>query len=197
MNISINDAVKEIAFREHNAIGHKRKYSGEPYTVHLEQVADFIFNYMSDFGSKWYLSQAVAYGHDLFEDTLLTKAQLASELVNKYLFDFSEVSFVVEGIDSLTDKFTSVSHPHLNRKQRKILEHGRLVGIDYQYKMVKVADMISNTSDITENDPAFAKIYLKEIGSLITQYMGDEDVRTTDLFYILLDTYIESTNSMF
>jgi (p)ppGpp synthase/HD superfamily hydrolase len=136
----------------HDAIGQKRKYTGENYWVHPEAVAEIVSDYTDD---ENMIMAALA--HDVLEDTQVTESQLLEQ------FPTEVVRMIVE----LTHIYTSEAYPNLNRAQRKELEAQRLSAASLQARIIKVADIIHNTRDIVANDPEFAKIYLKEKDQLI------------------------------
>ena len=132
-----------------------RKYTNQPYfEAHLKHVADTV-NYLHP------LAYEIGLGHDLFEDTEVSK-----DLFEDYLlfieYSQEETDFIIQGITDLTDVYTSVAYPSLNRAQRKIQEAHRLANISKLSQSIKYADLIDNTSSILKYDPDFAKVYLKE-----------------------------------
>lgn len=149
-----------IAFVHISHFPQKRKYTGEPYSVHLRNVAD-----MAD---KYGITLCFEIGlcHDLFEDTKVTKSEL-----NEYLLriGYSEVetNHIVNGVIDLTDVYTSEAYPNLNRAKRKYLECERLSKINATSQSVKYCDLIDNTSSIVKHDAGFAKVYLQEKFSLL------------------------------
>ena len=132
--------------------GQKRKYTGEPYIVHPIAVSDRVR--MAGGNANMV---AAALLHDVLEDTDAT-AQQVLEITNQEV-----LSLVVE----LTDQYTKEFYPELNRKVRKALEADRLAAASVQAKMIKLADMADNTATITQHDPAFAKVYLREKAELL------------------------------
>lgn len=170
------DKMRVFAHRKHNEINHRRKYVDEPYTVHLDEVAEIIRGIK---GSEFMV--AVAYGHDLLEDTQTTVRELVT------LFPVE----IVAGIVELTDVFTSEDYPNLNRAERKDLEAKRLGGISAESKTVKLADMLSNSSDILKNDPNFAKTYLKEKAFLLPFLKtGNAELFKRNLDFLVQNNFI-------
>lgn len=122
--------------------GQKRKYTGNPYTDHLAEVAGI-------FATSCYSSDAmlaVCWLHDCMEDCNIKKSQIS----NKFGF------FISEKVEELSDLEEG------NRKERKLLSRIRLSHCCAEVQTVKVADLISNTASIVEHDKDFAKIYLEE-----------------------------------
>jgi hypothetical protein len=176
----------------------KRKYTGEPYYVHLAEVIGILRLCAADGESlpKGFIEVAIC--HDLLEDVpfcnTLYLSELFFELSEKKPFDFDKTA-VIEAIEWLTEKYTSKDYLNLNRKERKILENDRLSGffdsLNEYYNdpcfeivgCVKLADMISNTISISEHDPSFAKVYLQEKKHLLRLFsMNKESVNASFLF---------------
>ena len=130
----------------HEAIGQKRKYTGEPYFNHPLRVMKLVASVLPDDED----AQIVALLHDVVEDTDVTLAFIRDEFGPK----------VERGVFALTDTPTVEGGP--NRKERKKMDRQRLAKAEAWVQTVKVADLIDNTSSIVENDPKFAKVYLEE-----------------------------------
>jgi (p)ppGpp synthase/HD superfamily hydrolase len=142
---------KAIEFAEVKHAGQKRKYTGEPYLVHLLAVANMV---RLAGGSNDMVVAAVL--HDTLEDTETTFVELERE------FGAKVAGLVAE----LTDVFVSGSS-HGNRAVRKAKERARLATVSADAQTIKVADMIDNTGSIVERDPDFAKLYLTEKAALL------------------------------
>jgi len=128
----------------------KRKYTGEPYWKHLAEVAAITQSASHVTGEMI----TAAWLHDTIEDTDVTEAEIRERFGDD----------VAEMVVGLTD----VSKPEDgNRSVRKELDRDHLAKGDYRIQTIKVADLISNTSSIVDNDPSFAKLYLKEKRALL------------------------------
>jgi (p)ppGpp synthase/HD superfamily hydrolase len=121
----------------------KRKYSDEPYTVHLESVMEIVRSVPHDENML-----IAALLHDVVEDTETTFGEIA----NRFEVD------VYELVSALTD-YTKVVG---NRKHRKKLDAQRLSNAPARAQTIKLADLIDNTASIVERDPNFARVYLEE-----------------------------------
>jgi guanosine-3',5'-bis(diphosphate) 3'-pyrophosphohydrolase len=173
---------RKIAHKWHNTVKKQvRKYTGLPYTVHTDEVSDIVRQVEPD----GYIAQAAAHGHDIYEDVLghLSPEEFCQQMVQDVTEVIQqEVPFidppvgpilrqVVDTINNvileLSDVYTSEAYPQLNRRQRKAKENERFRNVSYWAKTVKFADLISNTSDISKNDPKFARVYLAEKRDLI------------------------------
>jgi (p)ppGpp synthase/HD superfamily hydrolase len=134
----------EFAIQKHGV--QKRKYTEEPCWVHLAQVAGLV----STIYSKPSVI-AVAWLHDVLEDTDTTKTEIVSLFGHDVLY----------GVEFLSDLEGG------NRATRKQLSRERLSKAPAWVQDIKVCDLISNTSSILKHDPKFAKIYLEEMKLLL------------------------------
>lgn len=127
----------------------KRKYSGEPYIVHPVEVMKIVSSVDHDDAML-----AAALLHDVVEDTDVTIEEI-------------EESFGADVADLVSD-LTDVSKPEDgNRKFRKAMDRDHSAQSSARAQTVKLADLISNSRDILENDPSFAKVYLREKALLL------------------------------
>ncbi|MCP1852734.1 MULTISPECIES: HD domain-containing protein [unclassified Bradyrhizobium] len=140
--MNLIEMAREFA-REKHAL-QKRSYTGEPYFVHLEEVAGIVERAGLS-GS----AIAAAWLHDVVED----QDVLESELVERF---GQPVSVMVM---ALTDMPPT---PALNREMRKDIDRQRLARASAETQGIKCADLISNTSAISKHNPGFAKVYLPE-----------------------------------
>lgn len=148
----MNDLVeraREFATSAHQRIGHRRKYSKQPYHVHLEAVAKLVAGVSDDPEMI-----AAAWLHDTVEDTPAT-------------LDDIEEHFGV-AVSELVEELTDVSMPSDgNRARRKGLDRNHTAQASVRAKTVKLADLIDNCRDITRHDERFARVYLIEMGALL------------------------------
>lgn len=135
---------RALAFASIAHDGQLRKYSGEPYIVHPIEVMKIVMTVDHDDAM---LSAALL--HDVVEDTEVTIEEI-------------EQAFGPDIADLVSD-LTDVSRPaDGNRKARKTLDREHSATASARAQTIKLADLISNSSDITRNDPSFAKVYLAE-----------------------------------
>jgi (p)ppGpp synthase/HD superfamily hydrolase len=148
MDLVLISKAREYAIWAHGE--QKRKYTGEPYWFHLQEVAQILLRYSAT-------ADVVAAGwlHDVLEDTCIQ----FNELVNQ--FDATIAGLVLE--------VTDVSRKdHGPRPMRKRLDRQYLAGASWRGQMIKCADTISNTKDIVENDKRFAReCYVPEKVALV------------------------------
>jgi (p)ppGpp synthase/HD superfamily hydrolase len=70
---------------------------------------------------------------------------------------------------------TDVSKPaDGNRRARKALDNAHTAAAPVAARNIKLADVIHNVKDITEHDPDFARVYIREKQALIDM-IGDAD----------------------
>lgn len=146
-------AARDFARNAHDAIGQKRKYSGENYWVHVERVADLVSSVTNDEDMI-----IAAHFHDILEDVTPSLPDIYNIFV--IAKEFGEV--VAGYVTDLTDVFTREAYPNLNRKARKTLEAKRLGTIHPNSQTIKLADLLDNTADILAHDKGFGIQYLKE-----------------------------------
>ncbi|WP_275288819.1 HD domain-containing protein [Halomonas elongata] len=155
----------------HQAVGQRRKYTGEPYHLHPKAVAKTV----ESIGGTPEMV-AAAYLHDVVEDTHVTFRALVHEFgptVAGYVFD-------------LTDQF--IDPDWGNRAQRKAMERDRLARISAEAQTIKLADLIDNTQSIVERDPGFARVYMAEKRELL-KVMRAGDSHLLELAWGVVDTY--------
>lgn len=128
----------------------KRSYTGDPYIVHPKAVAELVRSVPHHLNMI-----AIAWLHDTVEDTELTLEEIGNT--------FHDLA-IMEGVQALTNVKTQ---PGLNRQARKRLDVERLHLASPFIKTVKLADLIDNSASITEYDPNFARLYLKEKRTLL------------------------------
>lgn len=133
----------------------KRKYTMNPYFIHLAEVVGLLAPVRHNA-----ISIAVAWLHDCVEDCNV-EIDLLKEKFGKN---------VAEGVFLLSDLEKG------NRKLRKELSRKRLADAPDWVQDIKVCDMISNTSSIVQHDPKFAKIYLEE-KKLMIEVLTKADIR--------------------
>lgn len=147
---TIDQLARATQFAKHAHRNHKRKYTGKPYFVHLDEVMRIVKTVSTD---EDVLSAALL--HDTIEDVGVTRQDIENE------FGPRVANLVVE--------LTNVARPEDgNRAARKEIDRKRLAAVSADAQTVKLADIISNTQDIMVNDPKFAKTYVKEQAMLLT-----------------------------
>lgn len=144
----VNRAIR-FAKETHQRIDHRRKYSNQPYSVHLEQVAKIVASVTDDEEMI-----AAAWLHDAVEDTPATLDNI------EHRFGSSVAKLVRE--------LTDISKPSDgNREVRKAIDREHLGRASGRAQTIKLADLIDNCMDITRHDTRFALVYLNEMGALL------------------------------
>lgn len=138
----------------------KRKYTQEKYIRHPERVMKICSKYNPQLPV---LSAALL--HDVLEDTPVTREELEHFLLN--IMDKNAAVESTTLVIDLTDIYTKDNFPQFNRKERKKLEAERLHKADPKAQTIKYADLIDNSLDIAQNDPDFARVFLREAKLLL------------------------------
>jgi len=148
----MDDLVKKarlFAIELHQRIDQRRKYSKQPYDVHLKAVADIVSTVSDDQEMI-----AAAWLHDTVEDTPATIEDIGREFG--------------PGVARLVEELTDVSRPgDGNRSVRKGIDLRHSAQASIRGKTIKLADIIDNSRDITRHDPTFARVFLKEARALM------------------------------
>ncbi|GAO97661.1 guanosine-3',5'-bis(diphosphate) 3'-pyrophosphohydrolase [Caedimonas varicaedens] len=145
--------------------GQKRRYNGEPYWLHLAEVAGMVSTLHHDPEVM-----AVAWLHDCLEDCPVTFEYICQRFGR----------LVAEGVLALSDLEQG------NRKERKRQSRERLSRQSAWIQDIKVCDVMSNTASIVQCDPAFAKVYLREKRRLL-DVLTKADVSLRTLAYVKLE----------
>jgi (p)ppGpp synthase/HD superfamily hydrolase len=128
--------------------GQVRKYTGEPYFTHCEEVAALV----KEVGGSADMV-AAAYLHDVVEDTDWTLHEMEmifGPIVARYVAYLTNAELVFG-----------------NSAERKALDIARLALAPPEVQTIKLADLISNTRTIEKYDPKFAKVYMREKNDLL------------------------------
>ena len=154
MTSDIVKRASEFASKAHN--GQVRKYTGEPYFGHPVEVMEIVSEVIDDPEVH-----AAALLHDVVEDTPVTIKDIEDEFGPR--------------VASMVDDLTDVSKPEDgNRALRKELDRQHSAKASPDAQTVKLADLISNSLSIIEEDPHFAKVYMKE-KALLLQLLDKAD----------------------
>ncbi len=141
---------RAVVFAATAHAGQRRKYTGDPYIIHpLDVMSILKANHPQ--ATEEMLVAAVL--HDVLEDCpQIAPLHIATE------FGANVFNLVVELTDVLTEG---------DRATRKEANRVRLSTVSNEAKAIKMADLISNTKDITRHDRSFAKVYLAEKEELL------------------------------
>ena len=140
---------KAFATQAHASIDQRRKYTGLPYIVHPEAVAELVE--ATGAGPE---VVAAAWLHDVVEDTPVELEQIRQEFGDE--------------VAALVDDLTDVSgRSDGNRAARMAVDREHSARADARAKTVKLADVVDNLTDIVRFDPVFAQTYLMEKEQLL------------------------------
>lgn len=143
--------VYEFAKKWHK--GQVRKYCGSEYITHLLNVTLLVVTWGE-------LSMATAILHDIIEDTDCT-IEMLSRFIHS-IYNEEEAHFIIQGVYQLTDLYTKVNFPDMNRSKRKRKEALRLAKIEPVYQTIKYADTYNNNESILVHGQAFKYVYARE-----------------------------------
>jgi hypothetical protein len=147
-----------FATQAHARISQTRKYTNQPYDVHLKAVADLVSEVTDDPEMI-----AAAWLHDVVEDTPATLGDV-------------ERAFG-PSVAALVEQLTDASLPSSgNRGQRMAINRKHTATASAKAKTIKLADLIDNSRDICKHDPHFASTFLEEMAALL-EVLGDGDGR--------------------
>ena len=149
----ITPLVEAYHFASAAHAGQVRKYTdGTPYMTHPIAVTKILLTVCADHDML-----RAALLHDTVEDCDVTLADIVKRFGSR----------VAALVDDLTDKTSKEAHPHLNRAQRRHLDHERLAGIHVDAKTIKLCDVIQNDSMIGIAPKRFADLYMEEKRQLL------------------------------
>lgn len=137
---------KMLAIGAHEALGQKRKYTGEPYWKHPERVASMIRSVLGDDAVE---ALTASWLHDVPEDTKVGHDTIFTLFGKQIGFTVYYACEVSTGIDG-------------NRAERKRKDREHYAMGNSDSKNIKVADAIDNIPSIVVHDPEFAATYLDE-----------------------------------
>jgi len=149
---------RDYATYAHVLINHKRKYTGQPYQVHLKSVVQILQQVVDPDPAMI----AAAWLHDTVEDTEATHHQIEAE----FGADVAELVY----------QLTDISRPgDGNRAHRKAMDRVHLAEASSRAKTIKLADLIDNTRDICRHDEKFARVYVQEVSALLGVLQGGDE----------------------
>ncbi len=152
-------AYSAMIFAHQAHAGQVRKYTGNPYTDHLAEVAGILSTV-----ERADAALAVAWLHDCVEDTGISLSDIDRE------FGLT----VAIGVSGLSDVEIGT------RDERKKLSRDRLSRCAGWIQTIKCADIISNTASIKMHDPEFSVMYFNE-KRLMLEVLTRADKRLWDL----------------
>lgn len=155
-------AYRAMVFAREAHANQRRKYTNNPYSDHLAEVAGIVATVAPSHLADVMVS--VSWLHDCVEDQGVSVQALSTS--------FGEL--VALGVNLLSDTDPGT------RAERKAKSRQRLAAAPDWVQTIKCADLISNTSSIVEHDPKFATLYLEE-KRLLLSCLVNADRRLLDL----------------
>lgn len=140
-----------------------RKKTGDPYERHPGRVASMVM--LLDGVDGLVITEdhvAAAWLHDVLEDCTVFRVELEAE------FGEEAARIVVD----LTNKYTSKSHPEMNRAERKRRELELLANLPRETRAIKLVDRFDNLREIDETEK-FSRVYLQESKDLLASLEKD------------------------
>jgi len=153
---------KAVAFAGWHHLGHVRKYTGEPYVNHVFNVARLV----SRVRYRTTDMVVAAILHDVLEDTAASESDVEANFGRE----------VLRLVLALSDE--RFNEPKVgNRKSRKAETLLRLGQESWDVHTIKLADLIDNSATITQHDPNFARVYMREKAAMLEVLTaGDDDL---------------------
>lgn len=148
--MNLYERARLFAVVAHTSIAQVRKYTGEPYHLHVLRVAELVSSKTQD-----HEVLAAACLHDVLEDVEPNNPEFGR---GRILEEFGPR--VLDLVIELTDVYTKENHPDKNRKTRKELEAQRLALVSEDAKLIKRADLHDNNLSILGT--GFEKTWLRE-----------------------------------
>ena len=127
-----------------------RKYSNDPYIIHLAEVAGIVGS-LGGPTARMDEMMAIAWLHDCREDQGISHDTLMERFGGN----------ITLGVNWLSDLQTG------NRAARNAAAIARLHLAPAHIQTIKCADLISNSTSILKHDPKFAVTYIKEKAALL------------------------------
>ena len=177
MQREILEQIKEFADKAHGE--QTRKYTPERYIVHPVRVMNIVARHTEDTAV---LTAALL--HDVLEDTPTTVEDIRNFL--SPILEDHEVDKAVRLTIELTDVYTKINYPKLNRRQRKAKEIERLHLISAEGQTIKYADILDNAVEIVEQDTDFARVFLHEARSILRK-MDKGDIHLYEKTYATVE----------
>ena len=165
----------EFAARAH--AGQVRKYTGHPYIWHPINVAVKLAAYTNDQEMI-----AAALLHDTVEDCDVTHDDIKSRFgprVSQLVYELTNVAKKEDG----------------NRAARMAIDRAFMAKASPEAKTIRLADIYDNLKDITQADPGFARIYMKEKRLMMNEALMEGDSGLYSEVQKLIDNYYLERNT--
>ncbi len=165
--------ITEFGYHAHG--NQQRKYTPDLYMVHPVRVMEQCKNYTQDVTVL-----AAALLHDVLEDTPIGEEELKNYLLT--VMPQTQAEDTLKYVIELTDVYVKENFPKLNRRTRKAKELERLRTVSPEAQTIKYADILDNSLEIIPYDPDFARVYLREVKTILqTLDLGNPELREKTL----------------
>lgn len=171
-DFALIERARAFALGAHAALNQRRKYTGEPYAVHLAEVVALVMR-VRDVTAEMV---AAAWLHDTVEDTAVPLSFIESEFGAR--------------VGRLVGELTAISAPDDgDRATRKALDRTHTAHASAAAQTIKAADLISNLRTVEARDPQFAAIYMREKRLLLDVLTGADECLRSDVRAIIDDYF--------
>lgn len=140
--------LQAIRYANQKHKGQYRKKNGRPFITHPLEVMCLIANDDKYGGEE--TAAIIAVLHDVVEDCSGNDHDVSR---NDLYVEIKEMfgAVVVSGVRDLTNEFTHLRHPDINRADRKTKEVQRLRGIPHRSMTIKLYDRLVNIQDTVQS----------------------------------------------
>lgn len=157
---------EDYATKAHEAIGQRRKYTGDSYIIHPRNVAVAFANAEIARHRHGIEGVAAAFLHDVVEDVVRheknSEAERNRRLAEMYdLFPPQTMQFVME----VTNIATAADGP---RRVRAEINMRHIVSATPYSASIKYADINDNLENMIKNDREFSYVYFPEKAAVLT-----------------------------
>lgn len=154
--------IDALIFAQKAHFGQVRKFTHYPYVTHCFEVMCILEDHGVQDGDVLCAGML----HDTIEDTSITHADIQSVFGQRV----ADIVVMVTNVSKKEDG---------NRQKRKEMDLDHLSKASTEGKMVKLADVISNTMTVSLFDQEFAKTYLSEKKRLLRVLETDHPLYNT------------------
>ena len=142
--MELTDKARFFAQVAHEAVGDRRRFTGERVEVHVGAVAGRLKKYGYDDATV-----AAGWLHDVTEDTRINEDSLRMHFPDKTCTIVAYSSQITVKEDGTRRERTRIDHEHYSRGPE-------------ESQTLKLCDSMDNTPSICNSDPKFAKLYVRE-----------------------------------
>jgi len=140
MLFSTDKAEKALIYAINSHGDQKREFEGTPYIVHPIRVAQLASKYTTH-GNREFVA-CIGLFHDILEDTKVIEEEMREQWGNR-------ITNCVVGLTKKPLPFRGTKQENFRWQCRE--EYDRLINTDHFTKLVKIADIFDNTSNLGKN----------------------------------------------